>query len=147
MIDMAEMYRIMGKYYNPSDASSQMLYKPEDQKFDIMFGIVQDNKDPNKMFRVKVWCPYLGKDHTTSWIRIIRPYATAGAGAWFLPDIGERVVVVFIQHNVNHPLVLGSIYSKQCGIDPGENRGNVKKFFFARSGARVEFNDTETKKP
>ncbi|MCD8349686.1 MAG: type VI secretion system tip protein VgrG, partial [Planctomycetaceae bacterium] len=65
--------------------------------------------------RVKVrphWDRVTEADETAScWMRVAQPWAGAGFGAFFLPRIGDEVLISFIAGNPDRPLVTGSLYN------------------------------------
>ena len=62
----------------------------------VVVGIVTDNKDPDKMHRVKVQYPVdSGEKVESSWCRMMSPMAGAFRGLVMLPDVGTEVVLMF----------------------------------------------------
>jgi type VI secretion system secreted protein VgrG len=49
----------------------------------------------------------------TAWLRVASRYAGKGMGAQFVPRIGQEVVVGFMDGDIDHPVVLGSVYNGQ----------------------------------
>jgi phage baseplate assembly protein gpV len=146
MFDLAHKLFELGRLFpDPNDVMRRMLYRDPKTRTLLNFAIVEDNQDPDGRGRLRVRIVTLNHDALTPWIPIIRPFTGKNAGFFVLPDIGEQVLVVHINGNPSHPLVLASMYTPRNGIDPGDNKGNVKKFFRSRSGAMIEFNDTEGK--
>ena len=67
--------------------------------------------------RIKVqfhWDRY-GKnnDHSSCWIRVAQTSAGRGWGGWYLPRIGQEVVVTFLEGDPDQPLVVGSVYNAE----------------------------------
>ena len=64
--------------------------------------------------RVKVQFHWdrLGKkdDKSSCWVRVAQMWANEAFGAWFLPRVGNEVVVAFLEGNPDHPLIVGSLY-------------------------------------
>jgi len=45
------------------------------------------------------------------WARLATLHATEGAGSFFVPDVGDEVVVGFFANDPSHPVVLGALHS------------------------------------
>jgi len=74
--------------------------------------IVVDNVDPANSGRVKVRLPQVlvaGDSAHEAWARIATLMAGANRGTWFIPDVGDEVVVAFEQGNLDRPYVIGSL--------------------------------------
>jgi len=65
--------------------------------------------------RVKVkfhWDQSDAQDETAScWVRVAQPWAGKTFGAFFLPRIGQEVVVSFLEGDPDRPLITGSVYN------------------------------------
>ena len=112
-----------------------------DRVHGAMVGLVVDNRDPDKLGRVKVRFPDL-PGHDTSWWA---PLAALGAGSqrgwFFLPEIDDEVLVVFEQGDFRRPVVLGALWN---GVDlpPEKNGGkNERRVLVSREGSRIELDD------
>jgi phage baseplate assembly protein gpV len=46
-----------------------------------------------------------------AWARVAVPFAGPDRGAFLLPDVGDEVVVVFVNGDARHPLVIGSLWN------------------------------------
>lgn len=67
--------------------------------------------DPNSQYRIQVNIASNSKTQDGIWARMANFYATSGAGAFFLPEIGDEVIVGFLGGDLSHPVILGSFYS------------------------------------
>lgn len=71
----------------------------------------------DKYGRIKVqfhWDRRGKKDENSScWVRVAQGWAGKGYGAWFLPRIGQEVVISFLEGDPDRPLVTGSVYNAQ----------------------------------
>ncbi|MBE0393185.1 phage baseplate assembly protein V [Flavobacterium sp. PL002] len=94
------------------------------------------------MGRGKVQFNWAGASAKSDWMRMIQPHSGGGKGFYFIPEIGEEILVGFEGNNAQNPYVLGSQYngSKSSGYADGEN--NVKAIH-TRSGTKIIMKDSE----
>lgn len=69
--------------------------------------------------RVKIrflWDRHWPKNETACeiWVRVTQPYAGKWGGAFFLPRIGDEVLVGFVDGDPDKPIVVGSLYSEDA---------------------------------
>lgn len=82
----------------------------------------------DKFGRVKVkfrWDRKGKEDDTSSiWIRVMQPAAGAWGGTWFLPRVGDEVMISFLDGDPDRPILVGSVYGKDSPppFDPGANK-------------------------
>lgn len=85
--------------------------------------------------RIKVrfrWDHLAPTDDTSSmWVRVMQAAGGAWGGTWFLPRVGDEVLVAFLDGDPDRPIVTGAVYGKDAKPPflPGENR--------AQSGIRT----------
>lgn len=116
----------------------------------IYYAVVTNNKDDEKKLgRIKVRFPWLagGDTDESTWAHIAVPMIGDKFGTWFLPEVEDVVAVVFMAGDINHPIVIGGVWSKE---DPppevNEDGKNDFRLIKSRSGHRVLIDDTsETK--
>jgi len=112
--------------------------------FGGVIGIVTNNKDPDKIGRVKVKFPWLSNDDESDWARVVMPMAGKERGFFFIPEVDDEVFVVFEQGDINMPYVVGSLWN---GVDvPPETNGDGKnniRMMKSRSGHVIKIDDTE----
>lgn len=79
----------------------------------VQHAMVVDNNDKEmNTGRVKVQFLWqLLHNETTPWIRVSRPYAGDNKGFIFTPEVGEEVLVGFVNNNVEKPFVIGAVHS------------------------------------
>ncbi|MGH1438105.1 MAG: type VI secretion system tip protein VgrG, partial [Lewinella sp.] len=75
--------------------------------------VKQINEDPLGETRVQVEVPMLKSDDGENliWARWLQPYATSGAGQFFMPEIDDEVALGFLNEDPRYPVILGSLYS------------------------------------
>ena len=109
--------------------------------------IVVDNVDPANGGRVKVRLPQVlvaGGGAHEAWARIATLMAGANRGTWFIPDVGDEVVVAFEQGNLDCPYILGSLWSSG-NPPPGTMAvdNNNKKLVRSRNGVQITLDDQD----
>jgi type VI secretion system secreted protein VgrG len=52
-------------------------------------------------------------DKSSCWMRVAQSWAGRTWGTWFLPRIGQEVVVTFLEGDPDRPLVVGSVYNAE----------------------------------
>jgi type VI secretion system secreted protein VgrG len=76
----------------------------------------------------------------TPWIRMTNPHAGGGKGMYFIPEIGEEVLVGFEGGNAEKPYVLGAMYNGNESSSYS-TAGNDQKVIQTRSGTKIIMND------
>ncbi|MCA9561441.1 MAG: type VI secretion system tip protein VgrG [Myxococcales bacterium] len=105
----------------------------------------------DKYGRIKVqffWDRYGKKDDKAScWIRVAQGWAGKGWGAWYLPRIGQEVVVSFLDGDIDRPLVTGSVYNAEQTVPyslPGDATKSTLKSESSKGGGgnnEIRFED------
>jgi len=102
------------------------------------------DEDPDSQYRVLVDVPLLDPKGEGIWARLTNFYSTNGAGAFFMPEVGDEVILGFINEDPRYPIILGSVYSSTnkkpfTGLNPNEK--NSVKAIVSKSGISVQFDD------
>jgi type VI secretion system secreted protein VgrG len=102
---------------------------------------VTDNNDPAGLGRVQVQMEWQkANSENTPWIRMTNPHAGGGKGMYFIPEIGEEVLVGFEGGNAEKPYVLGAMYNGSESSSYS-TAGNDQKVIQTRSGTKIIMND------
>ena len=122
-----------------------LLMKEPEEKGNITgvaTGIVTNNKDPKKMGRVKVRFPWREEKDESYWARIATLMSGQDRGSFFLPEIGDEVLVAFEKEDIRHPYVIGALWNGQDNPPETNEDGknNIRKIR-SRSGHELIFND------
>lgn len=142
-LNQEELALIKIKHYDPADPLGKLFYKPVEQCVRFQQGIVTDNKDPDKMSRLRVHFPLWGDSVVTGWIPMVRPYGGKNQGLFMLPEIGQRVLCAFINDNPDRPVVVGSFYTPQHRPPAGDNKDNDRKIFTSPKGNTIILDDKD----
>lgn len=102
--------------------------------------IVADNKDPEKLGRVKVLFDW-SADLESPWLRMVMPHTGDNRGFYFVPEIGDEVMVGFEMGNPDYPYVLGSLYNGKFNFGKRSNDKNNLKSIKTKSGNEILFDD------
>jgi len=78
---------------------------------DLVIGVVTNNKDEERMGRVRVKSPTLDDATEGWWARVLSPGARSEHGLMMLPKPGDEVLVGFEHGDTTRPLVLGSLHN------------------------------------
>ncbi|HET9277056.1 MAG TPA: type VI secretion system tip protein VgrG, partial [Flavitalea sp.] len=97
--------------------------------------------DPSGSYRVQVEVPSPAGTPASVWARISNFYATNNAGAFFLPEVGNEVVLGFVNNDPRHPVILGSLHNGKNAPPYTANSKNNIKAIVTRSRMKVEFDD------
>ncbi len=113
--------------------------------YGVAAGIVTNNKDPEGLGRVKLKFPRLSDDNETDWVRTTTFMAGGGRGSFFLPEVGDEVLVAFENGDINRPYVIGGLWN---GVDKppetnSDGQNNIRKIR-SRSGHEIILNDDST---
>jgi uncharacterized protein involved in type VI secretion and phage assembly len=107
----------------------------------VAVAVVTDNQDPEGLARVRVRFPWLGEGETSYWARLAVPMAGNEMGTYFLPGIGDEVLVVCEREDISHSFVIGSLWHNQQP-PPEQNDGqNNRRLIRSRSGHELTFDD------
>lgn len=116
--------------------------------YGVFPALVSDNKDPNGQGRVKItlpWAPDTGGGRYETWARLATLMAGDNRGSWFIPDVGDEVLVAFEGGDPARPYVVGALWN---GSDapPEQMDGagnNFKKVLRSRNGVKVTLDDAD----
>src|SRR5690606_19495183 len=68
--------------------------------------------DPERLARVKVELYNFDTERDVAmWARVAVPFAGGERGAFFIPSVGDEVVVVFLNGDARAPIVVGSLWN------------------------------------
>lgn len=107
---------------------------------------VTDIVDPDGQGRVKVHLPWLpGDDRYEHWARLATFMAGANRGSWFIPDVGDEVLVAFAAGDARHPFVVGALWNGQDSPpETMDSSGrNTLKVLRSRNGVQITLDDED----
>jgi uncharacterized protein involved in type VI secretion and phage assembly len=114
------------------------------QLYGVTIGVVTNNKDPDKVGRVKVKFPWLSEQEESAWARVLTPMAGHDRGFYYLPEVDDEVLVAFEHGQVEFPYILGSLWNgKDKPPESNDDGKNNQRLIKSRSGHIIILDDTE----
>lgn len=97
--------------------------KREDGRVEgVAIGIVTNNKDDANLGRIKVRYPWRENNQDSYWARPAMPAAGKDRGVFWVPEVGDEVLLAFDKGKIEHPYYLGALWN---GTDkPPANNGD-----------------------
>lgn len=113
----------------------------------VFAAIVSDVVDPDDQGRVRVrlpWSPDPSGQRYEAWARLATMMAGDKRGTWFIPDVGDEVLVAFESGDPRRPYVLGALWNGKDAPPESMDSGgkNDIKTICSRNGVIVTFDDT-----
>lgn len=108
----------------------------------LQIGVVtQIVEDPNNQFRIKVRMPLLSEKGEGVWARLATLNAANEMGSYFIPSIGDEVIVGCLGNNPDAPIILGSLYSSSKAMPFPIKEENYLKGFVTKEGTKIIMDD------
>jgi uncharacterized protein involved in type VI secretion and phage assembly len=103
------------------------------------------HEDPDNNFRVLVNLPtFIGTGQEEGvWARIAFPSASADAGFFFFPEVGDEVLLTFTNDDPRFPIIIGSLYSAKNKSKEIPDEKNQFKSIYSKSGINIRFDDED----
>ncbi len=108
----------------------------------LQVGVVMKlDGDPEAEERIQVSVPLMQAAADGVWARLAKFHGSSGFGAFFVPEVGDEVVLGYFNDDPSHPVVLGSLYSSKRKPPYELSAENNIKAIVTRCQARIEFDD------
>lgn len=108
----------------------------------VAVAIVCENKDNSGQGRVKVKYSWHSDRTVSNWARVVTPMAGKGRGVYFIPEVGDEVLVAFEQGNPGSPYIVGSLWNGRAQAPENNTDGkNDRRVIHSRSGHKLVFDD------
>lgn len=108
----------------------------------LQIGVVKKlDADPEGEQKVQVSVPVMQADTDGVWARLAGFYGSDGIGAFFIPEIGDEVVLGYMNNDPCHPVILGSFYSSTRKPPYELTADNYTKAIVTKSKLKLEFDD------
>lgn len=107
---------------------------------------VTDLVDPDGIGRIKVtlpWSPDASGARYEAWARLATLFAGKDRGSWFIPEVGDEVLVLFEGGDVRRPFIVGGLWNGSDSPPTSADRQNVKKIIKSRNGVTITIEDQD----
>ncbi|MER5572329.1 phage baseplate assembly protein V [Streptomyces massasporeus] len=133
----------------------QIVHQPPPDRVEPFYGVVlavvEDNHEvmavPPKVpiGRVKVSFPGLSDRFTSGWAPCARPMAGKDMGFYWLPEVGDQVLVAFEHGDLGKPYVIGGLWNAdQPPPETNTDGANSTRVIKSRAGHTITFDDDKT---
>ncbi len=110
----------------------------------LQIGIVKKiHEDPENSTRILVDIPMIIESGDGVWARQSLYYGTKEAGNFWMPEIGDEVVVAFLNNDPRYPVIIGSLYSQKHPPAYTPDGPNTYKAITTNSKMKIEFEDVK----
>lgn len=99
--------------------------------------------DPDGEFRIQVDVPMVEDTGNGIWARLAHPYASSTFGFYFIPEVGDEVLLGFLHNDPRFAVILGSLYGKKNKPPFTPESTNKDKAIVTKSKMKITFNDTD----
>lgn len=103
--------------------------------------VMKLDADPEGQYKIQVSIPVLQAQTDGVWARLATFYASSGFGTFFIPEIGDEVVLGYFNNDPSHPVILGSLYSSTRKPAYELTADNFTKAFVTKSLMKMIFDD------
>lgn len=107
--------------------------------------VKKTHEDPDNNYRILVTLPTISGagQEDGIWARIAFPYASEDAGFFFFPEVGDEVLITFMNDDPRFPIIVGSLYSAKNKPKEVPNEKNQFKSIYSKSGINIKFDDED----
>jgi phage baseplate assembly protein gpV/phage protein D len=115
---------------------------PRSRSSIVALGVVTSVDDPEKIGRVRVKLPTYN-DVETEWMGVLCNAAGPEKGLIMLPDVGDKVLILFPREDPAEGIVLGGLYGIQGPPDSGVEGSSVRRYtLLTEGGQKIILDDT-----
>ncbi len=108
----------------------------------LHIGVVSKlDEDPAAQHRVQVVMPVSQNKTKGVWARLASAYGSETVGAFFIPEIGDEVIIGYFNNDPGNPVVLASLYSSKRAPPYPLTADNFIKAIVTKGLLKVEFDD------
>jgi Rhs element Vgr protein len=103
--------------------------------------VKQIDSDPDGEYRVLVDVPVIKETGDGIWARLSNMYASNDIGIYFYPEVGDEVILGFLNNDPRFGIILGSLYGKKNKPPFTPDDKNQNKGIITKSKMKVTFDE------
>ncbi|WP_299963871.1 type VI secretion system tip protein VgrG [uncultured Roseobacter sp.] len=103
--------------------------------------VLKTHEDPQNQRRIQVALPLRDGGKEGMWVRLASSYASEGFGIEFLPEVGDEVVLGFLNGDPDAAVMLGALHSSKRTAPVEPDAQNTIKTIVTRAQHKVTFDD------
>jgi len=108
----------------------------------LQIGVVMKlDGDPEGEQRIQVQVPVMQAETQGVWARLLQFYASNAFGAFFVPEVGDEVILGYLNDDPSSPVILGSLYSSAHTPPYAIEAQNNTKALVTRALHRIVFDE------
>ena len=77
----------------------------------VVVGRVTSVNDPDGEGKIEVEFPWMGGQNRHHWAPAATLMSGGGRGSWFMPEVGDEVLVAFDRGHIDHPYIIGFLWN------------------------------------
>lgn len=103
--------------------------------------VKQLQDDPTGGYRVLVDVPIIQQEGEGIWARLLKGYATSQAGIHFMPEIGDEIILSYLNNDPRFPIIIGALANQQAEPPfPMQDDNNIKAIV-SREQLKIKFKE------
>lgn len=104
--------------------------------------VAKIEEDPRNEYNIQVEIPlFTSTEINKVWARLSTFWASDKYGSFFIPDVGDEVVLGFFDNDPGKPVILGSLYSSKLKPVAEITKDNFIKSIVTKSQLKLQFDE------
>jgi len=103
--------------------------------------VIKIEQDPENRYRIQVAIPSASGAVNNAWAVMAHFNASNNSGAFFIPEIGDDVVLGYLGNDAGNPVILGSVYNRHHAAPYAAADVNNTRALVTRNQMKIEFNE------
>jgi phage baseplate assembly protein V len=105
----------------------------------LVIGIVAAVADNEKQGRVQVRFPWLDDQLQSTWASVVAPFAGDDRGVYWMPEVGDEVIVGFVHGDFSQAFILGATWNGMATAPSPDPR---QRMIRSKNGHTIRFVDS-----